>query len=267
MNLTQFQFDSNEVRVITDDTGEPWFVATDVASALGYSEAHAMTRHLDEDETCSVKLTDQVQDRMVTAINESGLYSAILRSRRPEAKRFKKWVTSEVLPSIRRTGRYEAHQAPVYATSPAVEAVQLADVIATALRVSNSGRLGMVRQAVEMHSPGNLPLVPAYAIDAPSDAMDGSSEVTHSASHLLRQHGIDMTAREFNLLAEDAGFIETLSRPSSRGVTKYFKSVTADGLRYGKNVSTPHSPRETQPHWYDSRFGELLEEIGILPLD
>ena len=263
MNLTQFQFDSNEVRVITDDAGETWFVASDVAYALDYRDAYNATRFLDEDEKGTQIVSTPSGEQNMLVINESGLYACILKSRKPEAKRFKKWVTSEVLPSIRRTGRYEAPQAPVYATSPAVEAVQLADVIATALRVSNSGRLGMVRQAVEMHSPGNLPLIPAYAIDSPSDAAAGSSEVTHSASHLLRQHGIDLTAREFNLLAEDAGFIETLSRQSSRGLTKHFKSVTAEGLRYGKNVSSPNAPRETQPHWYDSRFEELLEEIGI----
>ncbi|GAA4493306.1 Bro-N domain-containing protein [Pseudaeromonas paramecii] len=79
---------------------------------MEYSQASAMTRHLDEDETCSAKLADQGQLRELIVINESGLYSAILRSRKPAAKRFKKWVTAEVLPSIRRTGLYQAPCTP-----------------------------------------------------------------------------------------------------------------------------------------------------------
>ncbi len=106
-----FSFDRHPVRVVERD-GELWFVAGDVAEALEYSEASAMTRHLDADESAlSIVQTSSAngveQDRELLIINESGLYSAILRSRKPSAKRFKKWVTSEVLPAIRKTGRYE----------------------------------------------------------------------------------------------------------------------------------------------------------------
>lgn len=264
MNIVPFQFGENSVRVIADDNGETWFVASDVASVLEYRDAYNATRSLDDDEKGTQIVSTPSGEQQMLVINESGLYSAILRSRKAEAKRFKKWVTSEVLPTIRRTGRYEAPQAPVYATSPAVQAVQLADVIATALRVSNSGRLSMVRQAVGMHDPANLPLVPVYAIDAPSDSVAGSSEPTHSASHLLRKHGTTLSAQAFNRLAEAAGYLETLTRQGSRGQEKQFKSVTQEGLRYGKNVSNPQSPRETQPHWYDSRFEELMTELGII---
>ena len=107
-NLQTFRFtDTLILRGFLRD-GEPWFVATDVSSALDYSEASAMTRHLDADEKGSVKLTDRGQEQDFITINESGLYSAILKSRKPEAKTFKKWVTSEVLPSIRKTGSYTA---------------------------------------------------------------------------------------------------------------------------------------------------------------
>ncbi|ASJ23711.1 BRO-N domain-containing protein [Laribacter hongkongensis] len=106
-SVVPFQFESHAVRTIQHD-GEVWFVASDVAAALEYSEASAMTRHLDDDEKGSVDLTDRGQEQSFITINESGLYSAILRSRKPEARRFKKWVTSEVLPAIRKTGCYSA---------------------------------------------------------------------------------------------------------------------------------------------------------------
>ena len=97
---------------ITDNNGEPWFVAKDIAEILGYSETSAMTRTLDEDEVSNVRSADSAgRDNHLLIISESGLYSAILRSRRSEAKAFKKWVTSEVLPSIRKTGSYTAKSA------------------------------------------------------------------------------------------------------------------------------------------------------------
>lgn len=101
-----FNFQSNEVRVVKDDNGEPWFVAKDVAEILGYSETAMMTRRLDDDESISAKLAGM--NMKSTLINESGLYNAVLGSNKPEAKAFKKWVTSEVLPSIRKHGGYIA---------------------------------------------------------------------------------------------------------------------------------------------------------------
>lgn len=96
-----------QVRIVVK--GEDiWFVAKNVAEVLEFSETHAMTRHLDEEELMSVKLTGM--NMKSTLMNESGLYSAILRSRKPQAKVFKKWVTSEVLPSIRKHGAYMTDQ-------------------------------------------------------------------------------------------------------------------------------------------------------------
>lgn len=90
-----------EVRVV-EINNEPWFVGKDISDFLNYSDASAMTRHLDEDEKSNCQIDSMSKSQIV--INESGLYSSILRSKRPEAKRFKKWVTSEVLPSIRKHG-------------------------------------------------------------------------------------------------------------------------------------------------------------------
>ncbi|MFD9124910.1 phage antirepressor [Kitasatospora sp. NPDC059571] len=95
------------VRVVTTDD-EPWWVAADVASILGYSAASAMTRTLADDEKGVQTLHTPGGEQQFTVINEPGLYSAIIRSRVEGAQRFKRWVTHDVLPSIRRTGRYEA---------------------------------------------------------------------------------------------------------------------------------------------------------------
>ena len=86
---------------------EPWFVGKDVAEALGYSNARdVLSRHVDEEDKATVAFHDGSQNRNVTAVNESGLYCLILSSKLPGAKEFKRWVTSEVIPSIRKTGGY-----------------------------------------------------------------------------------------------------------------------------------------------------------------
>ncbi|MBS4958833.1 MAG: phage antirepressor KilAC domain-containing protein [Clostridium sp.] len=92
-----------QVRVVAKGN-EPWFVAKDVADTLGYSETNAMTKRLDEVDFISDKL--EGMNMKSTLINESGLYSAILGSHLPTAKKFKRWVTGEVLPSIRKHGMY-----------------------------------------------------------------------------------------------------------------------------------------------------------------
>ena len=108
-NIIPFNFGKQQVRTLLIDD-QPWFVANDVSAALQYSEASAMTRHLDDDEKGLSIVQTLGGDQEMLVINESGLYSAILRSRKAEAKRFKKWVTAEVLPAIRKHGRYEDTQ-------------------------------------------------------------------------------------------------------------------------------------------------------------
>lgn len=94
-----------DVRALSVD-GEPWFVATDVAKALGYGHTPHMTRRLDEDEK-GVRLVDTPGGKQkLSVISEAGLYNAILGSKVPGAKEFKRWVTHEVIPSIRRHGAY-----------------------------------------------------------------------------------------------------------------------------------------------------------------
>ena len=103
--ITVFDFEDNAVRVIEID-GEPWFVAADVARVLEYRDAEVACRALDEDEKGTLNVCTPGGNQEMKGINESGLYHLVLVSRKPEAKRFRKWVTAEVLPSIRKTGMY-----------------------------------------------------------------------------------------------------------------------------------------------------------------
>lgn len=130
-DITPFNFGTHTVRVITRNN-QPWFVASDVCQALGYSNtSKAIGDHLDEDERYNESLE---RGGSLLLISESGLYALVLRSRKPEARKFAKWVTSEVLPSIRQTGSYGqpaydpdqvalAHRAALVATAQVYQSV------------------------------------------------------------------------------------------------------------------------------------------------
>ena len=105
-----FQYQDQPVRTVQRD-GEPWFVLKDVCAVLGLGTPARVAERLEEDEVSSTHLTDSLgRQQDMTIINESGLYNVILRSDKSEARPFRKWVTSEVLPSIRKTGGYISGQ-------------------------------------------------------------------------------------------------------------------------------------------------------------
>lgn len=114
---------SNEVKIFENEefgsvrtleiNGKPYFVGKDVADILGYQNgSRDINRHVDEDDREKVMIFDGNQDKESIIINESGLYSLILSSKLPNAKKFKRWVTSEVLPAIRKTGSYSIQSKP-----------------------------------------------------------------------------------------------------------------------------------------------------------
>ena len=95
------------IRTVTIN-GEPWFVGKDVAVALGYKDtSDALKKHVDSEDKLTRQFADSGQNREMYVINESGMYALIFGSKLESAKRFKHWVTSEVLPAIRKTGKYE----------------------------------------------------------------------------------------------------------------------------------------------------------------
>lgn len=114
MNELQiFNFEDNEVTVqLIND--EPWFVGNDVSRTLGYSNyRNAVSMHVDDEDKLRTQIEYAGQNREVTLINESGLYNLIFNSKLESSKRFKKWVTSEVLPAIRKTGTYQIPTDPM----------------------------------------------------------------------------------------------------------------------------------------------------------
>lgn len=139
MNEIVKVFEEQMVR-IHDRDGEPWFVAKDVCRVLEIQNSRdAMAKQLDEDEVDKIYITDSLGRRQETFItSESGLYKLVMRSRKPAARRFVKWVTSEILPSIRRNGAY-VHETAKYA-----------DVLRAALEAQDRQTAPIVQQNLEM---------------------------------------------------------------------------------------------------------------------
>lgn len=106
MNTQLFNFNDTEISVIIDENNNPLFIAKEICSILEISNSRQAIQNLDDDEKLTSVLHTSGQNRQVNVITESGLYSLVIRSNKPEAKKFKKWVTSEVLPSIRKHGAY-----------------------------------------------------------------------------------------------------------------------------------------------------------------
>ena len=104
-NIIPFNYESKEVRVIKDNEGNPWWIASDVCEIIGLSNTTEALRNLDDDEKSTLRISEGGPERNI--INEPGLYSLIIRSNKPEARKFKRWVTHEVLPTIRKIGKYE----------------------------------------------------------------------------------------------------------------------------------------------------------------
>jgi prophage antirepressor-like protein len=138
-----FNFESHNVRTVIDDDGEIWFVAKDVCESLGISNHRDALTRLDDDEKDDVGITDTIgRTQQNSIINESGLYKLAFTSRKEEAKRFTKWVTSEVLPTIRKTGKYEIPKAEPKTESNLLENIKKAgEFIDVAMTMLN--RLGI----------------------------------------------------------------------------------------------------------------------------
>ncbi|MEY8710480.1 KilA-N domain-containing protein [Mangrovibacter phragmitis] len=126
------------------------------------------------------------------------------------------------------------------------------------LNLSNSSKLGAYQKLLQV---AGLPdLMPQYAIDAPAGAHDGSSRPTQSLSALLKTSSIRMTASQAYQQLAKLGIVEHKERQSRSGTNgiKRFWSLTAKGCMYGKNITSPANPRETQPHFFESKFPELI---------
>lgn len=160
-DIALFDFDGQRVRVVVRDS-EPWFVASDVARVLGYSDPQdAVARHVDREDTTHERINtaSELHDpviRRIIAVNESGLYSLIFGSKLPAAKAFKRWVTAEVLPTIRKTGGWldpKIDLARALVTDPDAALDFIDNITSTAreLRASNRALAAANQQLADEH--------------------------------------------------------------------------------------------------------------------
>ncbi len=198
--IATFNFDGATLRTTTGADGEPWFVAADICAALEIGNTTMALVRLDDDEKGVSSIDTLGGAQHMATVNESGLYSLILGSRKPEAKRFKKWVTAEVLPAIRKTGRYDAQPAPL---NPAtLSRLQLIEIAMQA----EQERLALEHK-VEVLEPK------AEALDRFMTVTDGSFCLTDAAKAL------QVPPRKFLVKLQEMGWI--YRRPMGSGWLAY----------------------------------------------
>ena len=177
-----------EIRTIEKD-GEPWFVGRDVAEALGYAKAqNAIAVHVDDEDKGTAPIQGTAYETRATIINESGLYALIFGSKLPSAKPFKHWVTSEVLPSIRKTGGYIAGQ----------EDMSDADLMAKALLVAQRQIAQRDKQLAEMQPK---------ALFADSVCASSTSILIGELAKILKQSGVNTGQQRLFAWMRDNGYL------------------------------------------------------------
>lgn len=189
MNEVQlFNFENHEVRsLLVDD--EPWFVGKDVAEILSYSNTRkALTDHVDdEDKMDGVTIRDSIgRNQKPVLINESGLYSLVLSSKLPSAKKFKRWVTSEVLPALRKTGQYQ------------VKELSGSELMAKALIEAQNVLAAKDKQIEEMKPK---------ALFADAVATSHTSILVGELAKILKQNGIEMGQKRLFAWLREKGYL------------------------------------------------------------
>ena len=210
MEITAFNFNEHEVRTVMQG-GEPWFVAKDVCEVLELTNSREAVSGLEEDELMSVVLTSGGQRREMNAVSESGLYALIFKSRKPEAKAFRRWVTSEVLPAIRKTGGYIAAQKE---ETPE-------EILARALIVAKETIERMQQRNVRLQAENDGMKPKALFADAVSSSR--TSILIGELAKLLKQNGIEIGQnRLFSWLRENGWLItrkgEDYNMPTQKGM-------------------------------------------------
>ncbi|MCU5508290.1 phage antirepressor [Bacillus cereus] len=258
--MNQLQVFNNEefgqVRTVVQSE-DVWFVAKDVAEVLGYNNtSKAIQMHVDEDEKADLPIWDGRQNRNQKVINESGLYSLILSSKLPSAKKFKKWVTSEVLPSIRKHG--------AYMTPNTINALlQDPDLI-----IGLASQLKQEQQARQIAEQKNLMLTQQIAENASKITyLDQilQSQDTVTVSQVAADYGL--SAMKLNKILNDEKVQYKVnnqwllySKHQNKG---YTKSKTVDVVHTDGSRSVKMNTRWTQKGRIF--IHELLKKRGIIP--
>lgn len=188
MNEVQlFNFENHEVRSLLINS-EPWFVGKDVAEALGYSKArNAIATHIDSEDKKDAPIQGTLGGvQEMTVINESGLYSLVLSSKLPSAKKFKRWVTSEVLPALRKTGQYQ------------VKELSGQELMAKALIEAQSVLAAKDKQIEQMKPK---------VVFADAVATSHTSILVGELAKILKQNGIDMGQKRLFAWLREKGYL------------------------------------------------------------
>ena len=188
MNEVQlFNFESHEVRSLLLNN-EPWFVGKDVAEALGYSKArNAIATHIDSEDKKDAPIQGTLGGvQEMTVINDSGLYSLVLSSKLPSAKKFKRWVTSEVLPALRKTGQYQ------------VKELSGSELMARAL-IEAQNVLAAKDKVIEEMKP--------KVVFANAVATSHTSILVGELAKILKQNGIDMGQKRLFAWLREKGYL------------------------------------------------------------
>lgn len=226
---------------------EPLFCLADICRVLDLQVSSTKNR-LKQDGVSLIKVTDSLgREQMTYFINEQNMYRVIMRSDKPQAEQFQDWVCGEVLPSIRKTGQYLNNNVNKITVKEKMEAATWA---AKFLRLNDCSKLMIAKHIL---SPYEFPL-PDYV---------ESKGTLKSATELLKSNNLQTKTMDFNRKMIESGLMCELSRNSSHGKQKLFKSLTKLGLRFGENQVSPHNPKETQPLYYEDKFSDLVKELGI----
>ena len=209
-NIQIFNYNSVEVRTIQND-GEPWFVLKDVCNVLHIGNSRDVVARLDHDEKGVGQIDTLGGKQEMTIINESGLYNVILRSDKPEAKPFRKWVTSEVLPTIRRHG--------MYATPDTVEKM-LADPDTTIKLLETIKQERAARLALEAQAEADKPKI----IFADAVSASHTSILVGDLAKLLRQNGVEIGQNRLFSFLREKGYLcsqgERYNLPTQRSMDR-----------------------------------------------
>lgn len=191
--IQQFDFKGASLRTLTDEAGEPWFVLKDCMSILDLGNPTETVKMFDEDEFSTAEVIDSIGRRQQAyIISEPGLYRLVMRSRKPEAKEFQRWVTHEVLPAIRKTGGY----------IPTSESDSDEDIMARAVLVAQK-TIKQKNQQIAEQQTRIVELEPKARFADAVAASDGTCLVGELAK-MLRQNGMDIGQnRLFRLLQAD----------------------------------------------------------------
>ena len=203
--------------VINESDNEPWFVAKDVCEILGLADTHTALRTLDEDEKGRQILPTLGEEQDMSVINESGLYTLVMRSNKPEAKKFRTWVTSEVLPSIRKTG--------MYATPAKVEDIlNNLDVFIETLKAFKAER----EKRIELEAKAELDAPKVLFAD--SVAASETSILIGDLAKLIKQNGVNIGQNKlFEFLRSNGWLISrkgtSYNMPSQKGMERGFFEI------------------------------------------